>query len=283
MELMLNNLFKIDDKTLSKCKIELNMTDGAGAIPLIEKWLKFDYDVKINGTGECSYWTTYANRRNFREDNFVYSFVRMDKPDEWLFVSAARIINAPMNSYAEYEILEELKPFFGRLIIKYKKGNTFSRYVFNFENIINDCVVKEILSCPYDGEQFKGYDSVFLPYRQLNDIFKGKIMRSYNDALQQIKGVYCLTNTENGKLYIGSAYGSGGVYERWGDYLNTKHGDNKKLILLHKEKGEKYFEENFTFTLLEYYGMHYDENKILQRENYWKDCLNTRKNGYNGN
>lgn len=283
MDIMLNDIFKLTEDELNNSKIELNMTDGSGAIPLIDKWLSFDYDTKLNGTGNCSYWTSYGNQKNFSIGNNVFSFVRMNNDKEWLFVSAAKILDNAPNTHARFEILEQYKPYFGRLIIIHNKGNTFSRYVFNIHDRINTCKIKEVLPNIFDGEEFCGYDSVYLPYRQLEDIFNNKIMHSYYLALQKITGVYCLTDTNTGKLYIGSAYGENGVSKRWGDYLNSQHGDNKKLINLYKQEGKEYFQKYFTFTLIEFFGMSYDKDKIILREQYWKKCFDTIKNGYNGN
>ena len=58
---------------------------------------------------------------------------------------------------------------------------------------------------------------------------------------------------------------------------------NKKLIALYEQKGAKYFEKYFTYTLLEYFGLSYEPMKIIEREQYWKHCLDTIKNGYNDN
>lgn len=119
--------------------------------------------------------------------------------------------------------------------------------------------------------------------KKLNDVFDGKIMPTYYEALKKVTGIYCLTDTFNGKLYIGSATGEEGVAQRWGNYLNSKHGGNVKLKNLYKQKGDKYFEKYFTFTLLEYFGLSYDPEKIKKREQYWKKCLNTIEHGYNDN
>ena len=50
-----------------------------------------------------------------------------------------------------------------------------------------------------------------------------------------------------------------------------------------EQKGSEYFEKHFTYTLLEYFNLSYDPIKILEREQYWKRCLDTIKNGYNDN
>ena len=52
---------------------------------------------------------------------------------------------------------------------------------------------------------------------------------------------------------------------------------------LYEKEGNAYFEKNFTFTLLEYFGLSYDPGKIKQREQYWKLCLDTVAHGYNDN
>ena len=44
--------------------------------------------------------------------------------------------------------------------------------------------MKEILPCVYSGEIFEGYDKVHLPYHRLADIFSGKILPTYYEALK---------------------------------------------------------------------------------------------------
>ena len=136
---------------------------------------------------------------------------------------------------------------------------------------------------PYEGEEFKGYDNINLKFDELIEILDGKCRKSWRDALSQIQGIYCLTDKNNGKLYIGSATGQNGFAQRWKDYLHSETGGDKKLITLYNEMGEGYFRENFTFTILEWYSLKQDRDFILRRENYWKDVFASRKFGYNGN
>ena len=51
--------------------------------------------------------------------------------DEWLLISAGEIVDVPADEWVTANVLERFVLLFGRLIIKRKKGNTFSRYVFN--------------------------------------------------------------------------------------------------------------------------------------------------------
>jgi len=283
MELKLNNILGLTEEEISNSKIEFNMHPGNSGQTFLDRWLKNSEEDKRNGTcKECSYWSQYGKQRNFYPGQWVFSFARMTD-DEWLFISAARIVEVLESDWATVEILERFMPLFGRLIIKCKKGNTFSRYVFNLSRYLEQAVVKEVLSCLYSGETFEGYDNVHLPFHRLADIFQGRILPTYHEALRKITGIYCLTDTHTGKLYIGSASGEEGVAQRWGNYLDSKHGGNKKLVALYEQKGAEYFEKYFTFTLLEYFGLSYDAGKIIEREQYWKRCFDTIRNGYNDN
>lgn len=286
MNIHLNEILNLSQKEINNSKIELNMNHGTGGMPVLDKWLSCEEKDKENGTTDCCYWGWRGSKRAYQVGQFVFSFARMTN-DEWLFLSAAKVTqmpdHIPSTGRAVVEPLKKYISLFGRLIIKYKKGNTYGTFRFNLSNKIESCTVKEILPAIYNGEKFEGYDCVHLPYRKLNDIFTGKTMPTYYEALEKITGIYCLTDTNNGKLYIGSAYGEGGVAKRWGSYLSTKHGGNVKLKELYDTKGTAYFERYFTFTLLEYFGMSYDPGKIIIREQYWKRCFDTIKNGYNDN
>ena len=274
MNLLLNDILKLTDEEIKNCKIEFNMHAGRGGESYLDRWLSYTDSEKENGLCEdCSYWGWYGKRRNFYPGQVVFSFIRMNNNDEWLLISVGKVVEIPEKRRAKVDIISKYSPFFGRLIVKCKKGNTFARYVFDLKKYLNNCIVKEILPCLYSGREFEGYDKVHLTYKELKGIFDGHIMKSYYNALDKIKGVYCLTDKQTGKLYIGSATGKDGVRQRWYSYSESNHGGNVELIKLYAEKSPEYFENNFTLTLLEYYNLSYDDEKILERENWWKNCL----------
>lgn len=283
MELLLNDVLHLTDEEIGNSKIEFNMQAGSDGQSFLDIWLRHTEEEKATGKcKDCSYWGWYGKQRNFYPGQVVFSFARMPE-DEWLLISVAKIVATPENTWAEVEVLDKYTALFGRLVIKCKKGNTYSRYVFNLRKYLSQATVKEILPCVYSGETFEGYDRVHLPFNRLADIFAGRILPTYYEALKKITGVYCLTDTHTGKLYIGSATGEEGVAQRWGNYLDSKHGGNKKLMALYEQKGAEYFKKYFTYTLLEYFGLSYDPIKIIEREQYWKRCFDTIKNGYNDN
>ena len=147
MDLPLNNVLNLTKEEIENCKIEFNMHPGGDNQSFLDKWLKHSESEKMSGTcTDCSYWGWYGKQRNFYPGQWVFSFARMIE-DEWLLISAAEIVDVPANECATVNVLERFVPLFGRLIIKCRKGHTFSRYVFNLSKYLEQASVKEILSC----------------------------------------------------------------------------------------------------------------------------------------
>lgn len=154
MDLSLNYVLNLTKEEIENSKIEFNMKAGSGGQPFLDRWLKHSDSEKMTGTcTDCSYWSWYGKQRNFYPGQWVFSFARMTD-DEWLLISVAEIIEVPTEGWATLTILKRFSPLFGRLIIKCKKGNKFSRYVFNISKYLNLATVKEILPCLYSGENF---------------------------------------------------------------------------------------------------------------------------------
>ena len=110
-------------------------------------------------------------------------------------------LNKYNNQGYEGEIIETFEPYFDRLIIKYKPGRMRVR---KYASLYNDIVVSEILSEPWRGDEFKGYDEICLSYPQLASIFRLE-KRDWMTALQNQKAVYLITDKKTGQLYVGSA------------------------------------------------------------------------------
>jgi len=92
-----------------------------------------------------------------------------------------------------------------------------------------DLDVYEILP-PESSQEFPGYQNVLLDHQQLINIFKNPSgHRDWMIALKSVAGIYRIIDPESGKTYIGSAYGSDGIWQRWKEYAASGHGGNKLL------------------------------------------------------
>lgn len=151
------------------------------------------------------------------------------------------------------------------------------------EGVIDKIEIFELLPSEYDQlNTFPGYDRVNLSWKELEKVLQRDNWRT---ALENQKGIYLITDTATNKRYVGAAYGKNMMLGRWSEYANTRHGDNVELVKLVKEKGKKYIEDNFRYTILEIHKNLTPDEKIMERESFWKDILLTRdpKYGYNDN
>jgi len=178
-------------------------------------------------------------------------------------------------------MLEEYSPYFGRVIIKYKK--THQTQVVHLKNVIDELEIAQILPNVFDGIDFPGYDKVRLSYGQLSTIVQRQ-KQDWVAALKNQKAVYLIVDKESGSQYVGSAYGENGMLlQRWTSYINDGHGGNKLLRLIVDKLGIDYVKKNFQYSILENYNARTDKNIILARESWWKETLGSRAFGLNAN
>ena len=244
-------------------------------------------------------WTlsTRSNKQKRLSDiDTVFQFIEIE-PHKWLFVGAYEIIDLNLSAfdkvigkpfdYANAKRLAEFDKLSDRLVVEHT--NTPKKFFYTDPNIIDNVKVYTILPRPYRGsaEEFPGYENVCKDYKALSHCIKDS---AWHDALCNVYGVYVLTDTKTGKLYIGSATGADGIYGRWQTYLKRGYDDsdkdypNKKLKELVKKEGIKYIQDNFQYSILEIFPKtDIGCNKALERESYWKNVFKTRMFGYNDN
>lgn len=135
----------------------------------------------------------------------------------------------------------------------------------------------------YSGETFVGFENINLGFEHLETIVRLQ-PSSWKSPLQNIKGIYLVTDHATGKKYVGSAYGDVGIWSRWQGYIETGHGWSDQLTTLIKKVGLPYARKNFVFSLLEYRPMRVNDQVIIERESFWKKVLLSRGDyGYNSN
>lgn len=98
---------------------------------------------------------------------------------------------------------------------------------------------------------------------------------AWRQALTAVAGVYLLVCRSTGQRYVGSAYGTGGFWGRWEQYLATGHGGNVGM----KTHGS----DDFQVTILELASLSTTVDEVIALENRWKDKLLTRQFGLNLN
>lgn len=204
--------------------------------------------------------------------------------DTWLLTTVKKVTRElGVNNGVNYEgeILKQHEQYFGRVIIKYHKYHQGQGR--NLRNIIDLLEVVQVLPSTYDGDNFPGYDKIKLSFNQLETIIQRNKL-DWVAALENQKAVYLLTDTTNGKLYVGSATAQEGMLlSRWKAYVNNGHGGNKELIDIVNSKGFEYIKRNFQYTVLENYNQRVDDDFIRSRETYWKLVLCSKAFGYNSN
>ena len=90
-----------------------------------------------------------------------------------------------------------------------------------YESMMEELEVIEILSTAYDGDEFPGYENIRLSFSQLETIIRNK-RSGWLDALRNQKAVYLITDTSNGKMYVGSATAQYGMLlQRWTNYIDN--------------------------------------------------------------
>jgi len=123
---------------------------------------------------------------------------------------------------------------------------------------------------------FTSYDGILLSFADLRRLVHDTESNAvWINALSSVNGVYLVKHTRDGRLYVGSAYGKGGILQRWTSYANTGHAGNMRLKGLDPN--------NFEFSLLEITPSTMSADDVIARENRWKECLGTREFGLNEN
>ncbi|MDB5392328.1 MAG: nuclease family protein [Planctomycetaceae bacterium] len=99
--------------------------------------------------------------------------------------------------------------------------------------------------------------------------------KKWKAKLEEWRGIYFILDKHTGKGYVGAAYGKENILGRWTGYMNTGHGNNKRLLTCEPS--------NLRFSILERVSPDMEAKEIINLETSWKDRLHTREHGLNGN
>ena len=234
---------------------------------------------KNDDQGTLLKWQYHNSKKKaFREGQVTIGFVRIDQSgDRWLLFHVGKVtrdLDRRGEAGYEWEVLEEYRKYFGRLIIKFK--NSSQNMIRWADTVLDECEVLEILPHVFDHDIFPGYDRVNLSWQELKRVISKE---GWKAALENQNGVYLITDSKTGKMYVGAAYGESGIWGRWQSYIETGHGGNVEL----KNLDPDYIRQNFRYSILDIFKSTIDEKLVRERESWWKSVLLTREFGFNGN
>lgn len=271
-----------------KTKVKFNMNAGDVSKPALDILMNEEDESRWIGLNA---WKSRQANNNLNKADYLLAFAQYHPygPEYYIFGGMYRVrMKEPEVMDAEgyeLELMDEYRDFRRRLIIKLSRP--IGRAIYNkpFSSVLRDFKPEVFELAPSTKlGPFPGYNSIVLTHRQLQTIFRMEAP-DWKKALSVVKGVYCITNRENGRIYIGSASGEGGgIWQRWSAYadVNDLTGGNKAFADFKKDNAG-YIINNFTYAVLEVFDMKTKADVITRRERFWKHVFDSVKNGMNCN
>ncbi len=237
-------------------------------------------------SGKFDEWQRWQTKKNF-ERQYVISLIKLPQTDRWLFAGVYRSQGSEwLSEEGEcglyyYNLVEDSSciELAGRMVAQFTRSGRQS--YLNAENWTDEIILAEIYAERLTVGEFPGFRAVNLSREQL-ELIVNQSLESWRTALSNVAGVYLISDTVSGGLYVGAAYGEGGIWQRWQKYVTTGTGGNKELQNLLTEHGEQHLSA-FHYSILEIADIHTGKDDILRREVHWKDVLLTRSHGLNAN
>ncbi len=231
--------------------------------------------------GEFKDWQEGQNNKNF-PCTHILSLVSLGN-NRWVFAGVYKVLGVEKGVEQPFRYRTELIPnqedIIGRIIVFFKRPSRAS-YIWG-DKYSKFIMILEIMPEPLSIGEFPGFHNISIQYKTLCVITKNQV-ESWKSALSNVYGIYLIADGNTGKMYVGCAKGEGGIWQRFNNYCETKHGGNKDLMNLLNDKGLDYA-NNFHFSILEVIDTQASEKYIFEREGYWKSILLTRKFGLNSN
>jgi hypothetical protein len=271
------DLIALLDKSVvpEKCKIHL------------ATWTDRDEPLALFRAGMFEEWQRWQTKPNFGRP-LVVALIEDRTAHRWLFGGVYRIAGhargrekANGRDMIRYDLNEvptctEMK---GRLLVSFQRPGRQS--YLNAERWTEQIVVSEILAEPLSVQAFPGFKLIDISKMELDAVI-GREVESWRSALSSVGGVYLISDGVSGQLYVGSASGEGGFWNRWKAYSKTGHGDNKELKeLLRGTRPER--AARFRFSILEIADLATKPEEVFARESHWKQVLMSRDHGLNRN
>ena len=270
-----------------RTKVKFNMNPSDSSIRALDLLLDDDPEwIKMNS------WKTKQPNNNLNAADYLIALAQYYPygPEYFMFGGLFQVekIEPELFDDVGYRLIlmDDYQEYIKRLIIKIDKPIGRDLYNRKYENLQSQ-LNPEVYELAPDTKlgKFTGYQNVSLKHKELQRIINNE-EPSWKQALSNVKGVYVITDTNTGQLYVGSASGNlDGIWQRWSGYanLNNLTGNNKEFDQLVDKLGRDYIINNFKYSILEIFDTKTKQEAVIGRENHWKNVLDTKKHGMNHN
>lgn len=239
------------------------------------------YDLWRAHDGRFEVYQSIQERPVFKDCDWIAAFVATPL-DETLFVGLYRILGTkkpamglecpargtdiPANViFYDTSLSATLQDYIGRIEIEWGPGyRTWVQRADRQEKPIT-AIHRSVSAQP-----FPGFDAFIWPINLLSSV-----PASWRPALSAVSGIYVLTCRISGRLYVGSAVGQGGFWQRWQEYHRTGHGGNQGL--------KEISSNDFQVSILEFGPSTLSNDELLRMESRWKEKLLSKEFGLNRN
>ena len=123
--------------------------------------------------------------------------------------------------------------------------------------------------------RFPGFDALTLDYPQLQAVIREHRYAAWRTALSSVIGIYLITDTRDGRHYVGKADGAENILQRWAAYATNGHGGNVELRNLNPT--------SFRLSVLRVFDPATPTREIDAAESHFKHALDSRRHGLNRN
>lgn len=167
----------------------------------------------------------------------------------------------------DLEVTEDLADLRNRLVIQWRSPRTWRVHA----STAAAYPVLEIADA--QPIRFPGFDALVLDHPQLQAVVREHRYANWRTALASVAGIYLITDTRDGRHYVGKADGAERILQRWTVYATNGHGGNVELRRLNPS--------TFRFSLLRVFDPATPEPVINGAEGHFKIALDSRRHGLN--
>lgn len=183
-------------------------------------------------------------------------------------------VHSNLFEYHMEEVEDKFDDLKERVIVRWRNAISWHQWIANKMEVIE-------IHPGLHYKQFTDYSDFILNFDELKEIVNNQYS-DWKKMLSATKGIYLISDTNSGKLYVGAAYGEDGIWGRWTNYVTTNgHGGNKTLVSLIKD--DPTYATHFQFSILMLLPRTVTPDEAIKKERLFKNKLGTNSYGLNNN